>query len=1637
MGLLPPQNEARGGLLPAERKGGLLPPERRFGGLLPSPQPYNIPSRPDVPGGRRLDSGVTGALGDRPAQMSDVMAAPTGYVAGGARPLLAGAAPILDRIIDVYDRTLEKIGSPFMKLLPEEIAGDISEQRVKVRKASAEKAKEYYGKRLEEQQKYAVAAGSPELIQAVADRRKHLEEMDGEGYAPSLGMIDLLVLNDKIQAEAMKHQESTFGKTLGAVTYGLGDFTVMFAAGGGIGKITAPAFRRGFAKIAKLPATQSNLWGKGLDAFARHHTLPAYMGMVHLGEAMAEDPNADPGEYFKAFSQGVASGGVMAGIFTGIGWLPPMPLNKGWQALTRKMPKWYDKRIFGPRMEQIMTQAPAGALVFGGPTFMTHGLQAAIPDAVSGAMWTTMMSNPKAVKYWRGAELTAKQYEATRPREMKVFAPKTAAEMQEMAAPWAKEFVASEMGLTKKEAEIVVIADTKRYGIESAQLDGGGGNRVATMNTAREMYQAAMKEPWQFNEEFLGWLGHDHGYTRVRYPEGGPAAEQIIARDGEGLVVMPLSNDVGGVGPLPKTDHRIGFPVKNLTAKKEWVGEEGGDRFKIDPTEIKQDAAGRIVAVFTRNGKTYKAYLQEVPWKKKVEGGKTTRTRFKTEGVEEVTADDRHAFMYHASKHNMLFQRHEMEPGVAGKRLRHFVQNENQPTRDALPEVRDFALARAIEKVTKMKVGDGEGEVPLKKALDMLLPEQYERIRGHLSIFGLDPKDLINADQFDTIVDPMTGIELGPDPNSPKVKGAMPITRQMWEVALSVKEKHSRGPLGHSRDIFENPVYTFEGLADGLKEVFFRPMAEAEYANRSAQKRYNDEERKTWKSLVGQHPSRKTSDPSKWGAIGRERGHQLSMKERSALRKKIGTFLAALDPDGLATLEANLTEAEFPFVRHEGQVIRDQRTQKATWEGTVKGVNAIHKEMATPEWAGAPDKDAATPEQQIGAGTQKQAGPIKRPPGGVFARRAWESEYVVKSSHRMTPAERVMFDWYQQKISEMGKHIDDALEMTGKNPLNHIQGYYPMFRMLEGQQDGWALLAREAKDKGLYTTQVDEMIRQSQKTLARRMKGSLQRHLSKGPSPGQIVLPHGKHRVRSTIPIVTDVRSVYTSLMQNVMKFRHLEPAVHQLKQVLDHRDTAGVGIETVAPNSHGVINEWLKYQAGEQVLGWTQKGFGRVLDQAARKLTLNAHYSVLSGNLRTALIQFSAIRGALVVAGPRATAQALDLLMQDAMHWGIRKGMKRFGYEWKPERISEWQRTYDDSFFMITREGHRGGTDIGVDADSIGLRKLAEASTMYGKGVHALRTGKNTLGEIGFKPLEWADKMTTRWTRLAFELKGERMGLKGEELKHWADEWTMKVAGSTHRLNRTPWQRTSFGRMLTVFQNFNIADFNFMMNETLGLGREHLTPVQRVTRTLSYIFWTTATNMLYEDLVPAVLPDKAQKYVFGGGRFHSPFPTPIRTFMGGSLLPIPSLWDDKELQKIVNNGYGSFWKSKMKENEKGRPEGWSRAYQTIKEPTEILPALGGGLKYGSSPFGIVPQAIEDMTKALSGKKGAYNPFAVLGYNAMLLGGVPGLFQARKTILGATPKRKSSTKPQKPRKPSRRKKKKTPLWMQTLKGGRP
>ena len=1515
------------------------------------------------------------------------MAAPTGLVAGSARPLLTGAGPLIDRIIDTYDRTLEKIGVPIVKMFGHGIAEEFQEKKADVREASVAKAKEYYGKRLEEQQRYAVASGNPKLVQAVADRRKHLDEMDTDGYAPSLGMIDLLVLNDKIQAEAMKHQESTFGATLGAVSYGLGDFAVMYASGAALGRLSASAFKRGFERLTKLQANQfkflgrdANFYAKGLDGFARHHTLPAYMGMVHLGEAMAEDPNADPGEYWKAWMQGTASGGLMAGIFTGIGWLPPMPINKGFQALLRKAPKWHDKRIVGQRLEQIMTQAPAGALVFGGPTFLSTGDPwAAIPDAVSGAMWTTMMSNPKAAKYWRGAELSAKQYEATRPRDMKVFAPKDPTQMREMSEPWAKEFVASEAGLTKAEAEVVTIPKEEAYALASAQLAKGNMDRMATLNDARKMYQAAAKEPWQFNEDFLGWMGFDHGYTRVRYPKGGPEAEQLIAKDSEGPVVMPFSEDVGSIQPLPKTDHRIGFPVKRLTIKPEMVGEEAGQPTTVTNKRIEQDAQGHIVARFERGGKEYKAILKEEEWHRKIDEGKTPRTRFRAESVEEVTEADRDAFRYHASMHNTLFQRHEMEPGVAGKRLRSFVQNENRPTRDAMPEVRDFALARAIEKVTKMKIGESEGQVPLDKALEALLPEQYERIRGHLSIFGLDPKDIINAHEFDRIIDPMTGTDLGPDPHSPKKPGTMPIPKWMREIALSVKEKHSRGMLGSARDVFENPLYTFEGLADGLKEVFFRPMAEAEYNHRLAVKRYNDQERAMWKSLVG--PSRPSADSKNWGLVGRERGHQLTLKERRELRKKIGVLRSVLDPDGLATIRANLSEADFPLVTHEGRPIKDVE--------------------------------------------------------GPAPREAHSIKYVVKKTHRMTPAERVMFDWYGQKISEMGQHINDALEMTGKNPLKHIQGYYPMFRMLEGQQDGWKLLARESKDRGLYTTQVDEMIRLSQRSLIRRMTGSLQEPISKGSSPGAVVIHHGKHRVRSTIPIVTDVRSVYTSLMQNAMKFRYLEPTVHQLRQVLDYRDAAGVNIESIAPNSHGVINEWLKYQAGEQVMGWTQKGFGKHLDQMARRLTLNAHYSVLSGNLRTALIQFSAIRGALVVAGPRATAQALDLLMQDAMHWGIRKGMKRFGYEWKPERISEWRRTYDDSFFLITREGHRGGTDIGVDADSIGIRKLAEATTLLGKGVHYARMGKNTLGEIGFKPLEWADKMTTRWTRLAFELKLEKMGYEGKELQHLADEWTMKVAGSTHRLNRTPWQRSSFGRMITIFQNFNIADFNFMMNETLGLGRTDMTPMQKTTRTLSYIFWTTAMNILYEDLVPAVMPDKAQKYVFGRGRFHSPFPTPLRTFMGGSLLPIPSLWDDKELKKIVDNGYGSFWKDKMKESRRGRPEGWSRAYQTLKEPTEIMPAIGGGLKYGSSPFGIVPQAIEDVVKALSGKKGAYNPFAVLGYNAMLLGGVPGLFQARKSILGATPERKSASKPSKPRKPSKRQKPKTPLWLQTLKGGRP
>lgn len=985
--------------------------------------------------------------------------------------------------------------------------------------------------------------------------------------------------------------------------------------------------------------------------------------------------------------------------------------------------------------------------------------------------------------------------------------------------------------------------------------------RLSSMQDAANLFGAIMGDPTKYRPLMDDYLKVVHDYTQVKDENG----HRPIAPEAHYPFVQGGAQSSGDLRPMPplNVDHH-GERVPGLA----YTLPDGTEAKLPKDARVAQAHGGRLGAVV--DGPEGKLFVEVAPQ----EGHLAA-----TGDVVPLSAEDAWATKYYDTAASGFHLRPELGVPITAVDIRRWMKQHNSQTREMDDAGREAALARAIEMATGSKL-PAEG----------LNPEQADRVRGLLATWDMNPHELANGHLFNTMQIPDWRGELVdvPNPASPKDPTDVPISVQTWKILMALKNEERASNFGSLRSEFENPIYTFERLAPGLKEIFFRPLVKGEANFRRSTKARLQEERELW----GRY--------NKVRAL--ELGHEPTRAERRNDRYEIGLDLAAQDPDGAAGMLQNVPLKDLPF-------------EVVTVDGQVLPL----------------------------LGT-------KMDPGSVWRR---------QKGKELTPAQMVLRGWYQAQFARELGDINLARKLTGKSPIQNQLGYFRMYRLVHDEAAGLGFLNKTWRENLELDQKTIEMLEESQTGMIRRKAGAIFKLPKKTPSETATVLHEGKGRTRSSLPFLYDVSAVYNGFMTAAQRFRFHEPALHRMKYISDYVDPSGNGMKAVAPNSKVLIDTYLDYNSGGgKFSGRGRTSFGRNADRLMRKLTANMHYSALSWSFRTGLIQLSAIRSAFVIAGPIHTFEALKDMTQG-----------------KGKDLINW------SDFVLTRGRDAHGGE-GFTEDLATAMREAHGGTKTARGV---RMARNWLGDKGYGFLEVMDTFTTKWTEQAFKRKGESLGLKGEELKNYADDWTMKVAGSTTRYNRTPWQRTTKGRLIAQFQNFNISDFNLLMNDIMGPSHgDHITGT-RVGRMLGYLIWTTAANAFYEDLLPTVInstePTKrVGQMLFGPGRIHSPFATPLRTLFGGPLWPKFGEWSDDQLRYYEEKGWAR------------------RGFEGAKEVAELFP-LTASVRYGSTPLGAVVGQIENIYEASSGKRGAYNPFGVIGSGVINLAGTPGWGQVKKMAL--------------------------------------
>jgi len=221
--------------------------------------------------------------------------------------------------------------------------------------------------------------------------------------------------------------------------------------------------------------------------------------------------------------------------------------------------------------------------------------------------------------------------------------------------------------------------------------------------------------------------------------------------------------------------------------------------------------------------------------------------------------------------------------------------------------------------------------------------------------------------------------------------------------------------------------------------------------------------------------------------------------------------------------------------------------------------------------------------------------------------------------------------------------------------------------------------------------------------------------------------------------------------------------------------------------------------------------------------LSRNLTHSMLAWNVRSALIQVSALRNTYVALGERYTAT------------GIANMMKPGGWDFAHKR----------SRVLSGRDYEVAVTDI--------------TKVMRGTGL------KQKVGIAGMKALQTTDIITATATWHGAYSYGKRaLNYTERKAVNFADDTVTKTQASASRAHVSPVQMSDVGKALALFQTFVINEWNFLTHEVLGIKNPRISKKQKAGRALRFVIGTALFNMLIEDLMG----------------LHSPFPRPVKALM-------------------------------------------------------------------------------------------------------------------------------------------------------------
>lgn len=409
----------------------------------------------------------------------------------------------------------------------------------------------------------------------------------------------------------------------------------------------------------------------------------------------------------------------------------------------------------------------------------------------------------------------------------------------------------------------------------------------------------------------------------------------------------------------------------------------------------------------------------------------------------------------------------------------------------------------------------------------------------------------------------------------------------------------------------------------------------------------------------------------------------------------------------------------------------------------------------------------------------------------------------------LTPNEQGVADILSQAFSELAVMVNETRAVTGRQPLDILPNYFTLARDMS-IMERYGLKPNLSYDK---KADVD----------------------ARFADYANVHFPYEK-RSNRLYKANYNAFDIFEQYATTAIRDSQISPVTAKVHELINTKlpplrpDGKDFEMQRSKPDTYQFLHDWNNDLTGRRDLVINRLVDGRMNAKAIAKvlgrINANITSSTLGLSIQSALSQLAAIPRTVHSIGPQNTAYAMGQLMKDGLTGG---GM--------------WEAAMKESNVLNSR-----GMGQFVNDFSVAMRM-----GRHGRGIDAFRGASMAL-------LRALDSFSAVTTYIGAKRLGEKIGLTGKDLINFADDKVVMTQGSTMPGDVSKIQRTALGKFFTIFQQYGISDYNYLINEVGNLGGNTTLKGGPARRILTLLFGMYAYNTLMQDVLG----------------ISTPFPTPI-----------------------------------------------------------------------------------------------------------------------------------------------------------------